>query len=253
MKLYSLDSVIRGALADKGYTMHWYLQFLTYGVDSLRQLNMDVMQDVKTVRIAVNAYKAAYLPTDYVDYVKVGNEIGQYMNPFGEKKDTFVRLNNFDASGNKIAYGDIDSSNGIVPNNWEGFWYTNYINDKGEHLGRIFNNIPGFRNSFVILRERNEIQLDVSYTGNTITMEYISDGLSVNATNSVHPYAVDAIKAYIFWKSKEHNRRFPLGERQMAREEYYNQLRVLRSRLNSIDTNDIRRSLSRGYGPVIKN
>jgi hypothetical protein len=77
--------------------------------------------------------------------------------------------------------------------------------------------------------------------------------LSVDASNSVHPYAVDAIKAYIFWKQKEHGRQYNVGEKQYAKEEYYNQLRILRARMNNIDVIDIRRSLSRSYGPVIKN
>jgi hypothetical protein len=251
MNNYTLDNIVRGALADKQYPMHWYLQYLTYGVDALRNLNMDVMQDVKSVRLPVNDYHAAALPCDYVDYIRVGNELGEYINAWGEKRDSFNRLNKFDTSGNKINYGDIEATNGIMPNNWEGFWYTNYINDKGEHLGRIFNNLPSFRNSFVILRERDEIQF--SYAGTTITMDYISDGLSTDASNNVHPYAVDAIKAYIFWKHKEHGRQFGPAERREAKDEFYNQLRVLRARMNSIDVNDIRRSLARGYGAVIKN
>lgn len=253
MQLYTLDNIVRSALADKEYPMHWYLQFLTYGVDSLRQLNMDVMQNVKSVRLPVNSYYAATLPNDYVDYVRVGNELGEYINPFGEKRDSFNRLNKFDSQGNKISYADIEAVNSLMPNNWEGFWYTNYINDKGEHLGRIYNNQPSFRNAFVIIRERSEIQLDVSYTGTTITMDYISDGLSTDASNNVHPYAVDAIKAYIFWKQKEHGRQYNRADKKDAEDEYYNQLRVLKARMNGIDIIDIRRSLSRAYGPVIKN
>jgi hypothetical protein len=187
-----------------------------------------------------------------VDAIRVGNELGQYVLAWAEKEG-FNRLNNFDAQGNKIPYGDIEAANGILPNNWEGFWYTNYINDKGEHLGRIFNNKPSFRNSFQILRERNEIQLDVSYAGQFITMDYITDGISVDASNNVHPYAAASIEAYIIWKMKEHGRQYNISERQIAKDEFYNQLRILRARINAIDTIDIQRSLSRNYGPTIKN
>ena len=253
MTLYTLDNVVRGALAEKGYSMHWYLQYLTYGVDALRELNFDVLQNVKSVRLPINSYKAATLPNDFVDYVRVGNELGEYIYPWGEKRDSYNRLNKFDSQGNKVPYGDIEAQNGILPNNWEGFWYTNYINDKGEHLGRIFNNRPGFRESFVILRERNEIQLDISSVGKEIVMDYISDGTSLDASNSIHPYALATIKAYIFWKHKEHNRHYNLSERQVAKDEYYNQLRILRARMNTIDVLDIRRSLQAAYGPTIKN
>lgn len=252
MKITTLDKVVRGALADRQYPMHFYLQFMTYAVSCLRELNFDVLQSVKSVRLPINSYKAATLPVDYVDFIRVGNELGQYIYPWGEKKDSFNRLNKFDSQGNKIPYGDVEAANGILPNNWEGFWYTNYVNDKGEHLGRIYNNIPAFRESFVILRERGEIQLDVSYTGQFIVMDYISDGMSLSAANAVHPYAIETIKAYIFWKMKEHGRQYNMGEREMAKQEFYNQLRVLKARMNNIDTLDIRRSLQEAYGPVIK-
>lgn len=253
MTLYTLDNIVRGALADKQYPMHWYIQFLTYGVDAVRELHLDVLQSVKSVRIPINSYRAGFLPNDYVEYVRVGTEIGQYIMPWGEKRDSFNRLNKFDAQGNKINYGDIEAENGILPNNWEGFWYTNYVNDKGEHTGRIFNNRPAYRESFTILRERNEIQLDASYDGTEIVMDYISDGTSLDASNNIHPYAVAAIKAYIFWMHKMHGRQFGIGERRDAEDKYYNQLRILRARMNNISIQDIRRSLSSAYGATIKN
>jgi len=253
MRLTTLDKIVRSALSDRGYTMHWYLQFLSYAVNGLRELNFDVLQNIKSVRLPINSYKAATLPIDYVDYVRVGNEVGQYIYPWSEKDDSFNRLNKFDSQGNKISYGDVEATNGVLPNNWEGFWYTNYINDKGEHLGRIFNNRPGYRESFVIIRERGEIQLDVSYTGNEIVMDYISDGMLLTASNAIHPYAIEAIKAYIFWKQKENGRHFNITERQLAKDEFYNQLRVLKGRMNNMDTGDIIRSVREAYGPVIRN
>ena len=252
MKTYTLDNIVRSALLDKGYSMHWYLQFLKYGIDGLRMLNFDVLQNVKSVRLPVNSYKAVTLPCDFVDYIRIGDELGQYIMPWGEK-ESFNRLNKFDANGNKIAYGDIEAVNGLLPADWEGFWYTNYVNDKGEHLGRIFNNFSSFRNSFEIIRERNEMQLDTSYTGTEITMDYLTDGLTADASSAIHPYAIDAITSYIFWKMKEHSRQYNMGERAAAKEEFYNQLRLLKGRMNGMDVNQIRRSLAGGYGPVIRN
>lgn len=252
MKLYTLDNLVRSALMDRGYPMHWYLQFLKYGIDAVRMLNFDVIQNVKSVRLTVNSYGACTLPCDFVDYIRVGVENGEYITPFGEK-DSFNRLNKYDSNGNKVKYGDIEASSGILPADWEGFWYTNYTNDKGEHLGRIFNNFSTFRDSFQVVRERNEIQLDVSYTGSTITMDYITDGLTSDSTTAIHPYAHDCIVAYIFWKMKEHGRQYNMSERELAKGEFYNQLRLLKGRMNNIDINMIRRSLAKGYGPVIKN
>ena len=253
MKTYTLDNVVRNALSEKQYPMHFYLQFLQFAIDAMRELSFDVLKNAKSVRLAVNSYKAAKLPCDYVDYIRVGTESGQYLIPMGEKRDSYNRLNKVDSSGVKIPYGDIEASSGFLPNNWEGFWYTNYINDKGEHLGRIFNNFPSYRESFVILRERDEIQFDVSVAGTSVTMDYISDGMSTDSCSMVHPYAMDTIKKYIFWRYKESGRHYNLNERQIAKQEYYNAERILRARMNSVDVIDIQRVMRRSYGPTIKN
>lgn len=252
MKTYTLDNLVREVLSERGYTLHWYMQFLQYGITGLRELNFDVLQTMKSVRLPVNSYKAVKLPCDFVDVVRLGNESGQYIYPWVQK-GTFNRLNKLDSSGNKVAYGDIQAQNGILPNNWEGFWYTNYINDKGEHLGRIFNNFPSYRESFTVLRERDEIQLDVSIEGSEIVLDYITDGLTTDSTNAIHPYAADTLKKWIVFNYKKNGRQYPLQERQLAEQEYYNALRVLRARMNSIDIEDIMRVIRRSYGPTIKN
>lgn len=253
MKTYSLDKVVRNALSEKQYPMHFYLQFLQYGIDCFRELNFDVLRNVKSVRLNINSYKSAKLPCDYVDYIRVGTESGQYIIPWGEKENSFNRLNKVDSSGVKIAYSDVEAASGLLPNNWEGFWYTNYINDKGEHLGRIFNNYPAHREAFVVLRERDEIQFDTGIVGSTVTMDYVSDGMIVDACNAVHPYAMDTVKKYIFWRYKEAGRHYSLQERQLCKQEYYNAERILRARMNSVDTMDIHRVMKRSYGPTIKN
>lgn len=251
MRNYTLDNIVRGALMDSGYPIHWYIEFLNYGTSAVRELNYDVLQNIKSIRLSVNSYKAAKLPCDFVDYTRVGTEDGQYINPWAEKRSSFNRLNKFE-DGNKVAYGNVEYDNYILPNNYETFWYSTYTNWYGEHLGRIFNHIDQNRNSFVILRERGEIQLDQSFSGDEITMDYVSDGLTTDASNLIHPYAVETIKAYIQWKRREHGRHYNRQESELAKQEYYNQLRMLRARMNNIDVQEIKRSLRRYTIPTIK-
>ncbi len=248
----SLDGIVRSVLSDKMYPMHWYIQFLGYAITCLRELEFDTMRNVKSKRITVNDYKAGQLPCDFVDYIRVGSELGQYLDPWVEKQ-TLNRLNFFDASGQKTSASDVESINGILPDNFEGFWATNYINDKGEHKGRIFSHRPSFRNSFLIIRERGQIQLDVGYTGTTITMDYITNGISVDASNNVHPYAINTIKYYIDWQMKKHGRQYSDSTRQLAKDEFYNELRLLRGRISGLDYQQIVASMAGGYSASIKN
>lgn len=251
MKVYTLDNVVRNALSERGYPLHFYLQFLQYGIDALRELNFDTLQNVKSVRLNVNSYKAVTLPCDFVDIVRIGNELGQYVNPLGVK-DSYNRLNQFNDAGDKVPYSNVEGDFGI-PYDWQGFWGTTYLNSYGEFEGRAFNNVPTYTNSYQLLRERNEIQLDINYTSATVTLDYITDGVSTDASNAVHPYALDTIKKYIIYRMKESGRQYNLSERAVAKDDYYNALRVLRARLNDVDTMEIRRSLSRAYNAAIKN
>ncbi len=250
MTNYTLDKIVRNALSERGYTVHWYLQFLQYGIDGHRELQFDVLKNVKSVKLPVNSYKAITLPCDFVDVIRFGEAFGQYVQPYGKK--SYNRLNNFDANGNKIPYSDIEEDYG-TPYDWQGFWGTTYLNSYGEFEGRVFNNVPSFQNSYEVLRERNEIQLDVTCTAEYMILDYLTDGTTTDATTTIHPYAMDAIKKYIFWRHKENGRQYNLSERSVAKDEYYNALRILRARMASVDTIDIKRSLARGYNAAIKN
>lgn len=252
MKGYTLDKIVRQALAARGYSMHFYLQFLTYGVDALRELNFDVLQSVKSARLPVNSYKAAPIPCDYVDFIRIGNELGQYIDPWAENQG-FNRLNKFDANGAKIPFPNVEGNNEYIPSFVDGTGIGNYANSRGEMLGRVFNARPSFKHSFLIVRERDEIQLDTDYSGLEITLDYITDGTSIDASNAIHPYAIEAIKSYIFWKMKENGRHYGIQERREAKDEFYNQLRILKGRMNSMGANDVIRSLAKYYGPTVKN
>ncbi len=253
MKSNTIDQIVRSALSDCGYPIHWYVDFLGYAIECLRELEFDTMRSVKSKRITINqTTKAGQLPCDYVDHIRVGSELGQYLDPYVEK-DTLNRLKKYDSNGQVTGYSDVESINGILPDNFEGFWATNYINDKGEHKGRIFSHKPAFRNCFLVIRERNQIQLDIGYIGTTITMDYITNGLTIDASNSVHPYAIKTIKEYCFWQYKRHNRKYNNQDRELAKQEFYNHLRILRGRLNPMGDQEIIASIASGYGASIKN
>jgi hypothetical protein len=251
MKTYTIDNIVRQTLTDRGYTMHWYLQFLNYAINALRELNFDTLQNVKSVRMPVDSIGALKLPCDYVDFIRIGNELGEFIDPYVQR-EAFNNMYRFDENGNKTKYDNIDAASGYFPANYDGLFYSNYANDKGELTGRIFNGQPSLRHSFKVIKERNEIQLDITFAKSTIALDYITDGTSVDASNAVHPYAINTIKAYIVWQMKEHNRYYNLSERETSKNIYYNELRILRGRLNSMDDVDIRRSLAVAYGPTIK-
>lgn len=238
MQFETLDHVVCSSLASRGYTEHWYAQFLHYACNCLRQLEFDVLRNIKSSRITVSATNTAALPSDFVDYVKVGTEYGIFLTLMPED-DSFMRL----------AYLNDDDAEENYPNVQDtgGDYYSDLIaensNSHGEHVGRKWGHRQEFTTSFKLIRERNLIVLHPSFEADEIILEYISDGLTLSETNSVHVYALPTIEAYIMWQQALHNRSHGLGERAELERIYYNELRKLRARMNPDTVMDIYKSL----------
>lgn len=235
MREYSLDNIVRKFLQQEGLTIHDYVECLSLATDCMRELNFDTMRTVKTQKLPVNSYKAVALPTDFVDWIKVGYAKGQYVVEMSQDS-RLNRMNNLDSNGQKIVYDTVDTDEAINYSllDVEATYY-NY-------------NVAETSNSFKILRERGEIQLDNRSDAEYVILDYIGDGLDTNAETQVNPQAVSTINAYVAWKRSpnRHNVQSPEGFN------FYNSHRILRSRLNDISLLDIVRSKQKGYTQVIK-
>jgi hypothetical protein len=251
--------IARSMLLQKNYPIHWYVDFLKYSSDCLRELSFDVIKTINSAKLPVNSYKAITLPCDYVDWVKVGYATGQWDHPLAQ--GAINRLNNFDSNGVKIPYEDTmpDGSfaelRGTVA-------YTASITALGEHVGGVYNHNPGRSiGTFREIRERNEIQLDNDFPYEYIILDYISDGStcscgcgceSDNATQ-VHPYAMATIEAYADWKHKHFNRYYNQGDVYYAEQNFIKQCRILRARMDPLTRWDVVHAARQGYSGTYKN
>jgi hypothetical protein len=239
-------------LLQKQLPMHWYLQFLKYAADGLREETFDSLKIIKTSRIDIdpNTFTAP-IPCDYVDWVKVGVENGQFIVPLAEQKG-INRLSKYDSEGQRTLFGN--------PGGGENALWSDYttvcFNDAGEFLGRQFGlGGSNLANTFKELPERGEFQLheQLVATNDQIVLEYISDGTCPDNATQITPYAQKCLEAYIDWQYKKHSRSYGLGDEQVAEREFYNQRRKLRGRLNKISPSDLKRILNKNYRGSIKN
>ena len=254
MYLVTIDSIVRSALISQGLSIHYYYQFFHYAHKCFRELLMDTLKTVQVVELTVTPGNSVKVPNDFIDWIKVGYKRGQFVKELGQR-DTLARVPNRDANGNEISYPDIDRSVGKYADVWSGYYLFVNGNDNGEHLGKIYGHGNGtMENSFKFIPERKEIRLDVSFQpGDKIILEYVGYGLTPNTTTSVTPYAQDTIENYIIWKYKSSLRTLPAVEKQLAQQEFYNSLRILRGRLNEATITDIVRASRKYYRATIKN
>lgn len=237
MTSVSLDSIVKNVLLKRGYPLHWYMQFLVYAADCLRELTFDDLRVVNTKILPVDqTINAANLPDDYQDYVLVGLMVGQRirplvptstLNPLVSQSSTFEEQEWSDNSAStdsgqaQLYYGNVPFAQ----------WYTVHYNSFGENIGRFFGYGAGYQeDNFQIVKERNQIQLDQYMYAENIILQYISDGTNADAATNIDPYAISTIKSFIVFQMKAHNRNYSMGEVQLAEQDYIKERKILRAR-----------------------
>jgi hypothetical protein len=250
MTTASLDFIVKNYLLKKGYPLHWYMQFMVYAADCLREITFDDLRVINTKILPVNqTINAAELPEDYQDYVTVGVMIGQRIRPL-VPTTTLNPLISLDVNQN---YAEQEWTNNVTePGSNENQlyygalpyaqWFTVHYNDYGENIGRFFGLGAGYQeDTFQVFKERNQIQLDQKFYVENIVLQYVSDGQSADAASQVDPYAIRTIQAYIEYQMKAHNRTYNMGERQLAENYYIKERKILRARKSDWSVEKIKR------------
>lgn len=254
MTFTSLDTITRSVLLQKGLSLHWYVQFLKYAADAVRELSFDSMRAISTVTLTIDQRTfAANLPCDYIDWIKIGVPQGQFVQPLVQRL-TINRLTNFTAQGQPTTYGDAQTVNMDFPF-WPGYWMFQNIDDLGENVGRLYGYNTAFtNNTFKVIPERGQIQFAETLANTVCVLEYISSAGALSNTTKIDPLCQAVVEAYIDWKYKLHaGRRFSEGEALAAMNLYKIELRRFRARKSDITPWDIRQAVYRTYMQAPKN
>lgn len=268
MKLVSLDNIVRSALTTSGLPIHYYYIFLHNGIRCLRELNLDIMRNIIPVLLPVDNAGQVTLPKDYVDFVRIGYEWGQFVAPM-QQEGSINRLPYYNSSGQIVKYPS--AMNQSTSTNQQFFtsdvfnivgygyywYYLNNYNNYGEDMDGYYGLRNGFQNNtFKVIPERGIIQLNQATNVTKLYLEYISDGFNTTTCNCgtmVNLYAYDVIEKYIIWKVNQHNMpKTRLGQIDEMKNDYDNAIRILRSRMNPITKIDILSAFRKGYQQTIK-
>lgn len=253
MTVTSLDQIVRNFIMKRSYTIHWWVEFMVYAKECLRELALDDLKIINTKLLTVGDQNQADLPSDYVDYVEVGVQVGQNVKPLVET-DKINPLVNRDSSFNPINYNE-NTENITDPQPFYGAlspfsWNQVSWNEYGEFTGRMFGMGAGVQDDvFSVFPERNQIQLTENLSVDHILLRYISSGMSVDAASQITPYAYQTISTYIMWQMKENTRTYSEGEKERAKQEHISQRQILRARVSDLNEEVLTRLLQKAnYG-----
>jgi len=199
----------------------------------IRDLGFDIMKRIKAANLNVSATNTVTLPADYVDLLKIGivGEDG-LVYVFGENKNKNLLANNAgDLPDYLLGYSD--------------FIYRNFVNSTTD--GRLYGYGGGhYSGEYRINLGENRIELTLGTGTDTVYIEYIADeALAENP--SVHVYAEQAIRAYIYYHLVERKSNVPAVEKARARQEYYNERRLANARLKSFSKEEALKTIRKNF------
>jgi len=183
----------------------------------IREMGFDILKRIKAANLAVSATNTVTLPADYVDLVTIG-VVGEdgLVYVFGENKNKNLLANNSgDLPDYILGYSD--------------FIYRNFVNSTTD--GRLYGYGGGhYSGEYRINIEEDRIELTLGTGVAEIYIEYIADE-ALAANPSVHAYAEQAVRSYIYYKLIDRKSNVPAVEKARARQEYYNERRLANARL----------------------
>lgn len=230
----TLGELVKEYLLERGESLNKFVPTLARGVSGFRELNMDVSAVPKIDSLEIDTtLDFITLPNDYVQYVRVGIVgPGGIIYPLGKNDSIALPRQRDDC-------GDLERD---TENNTGGYWawgwdgYADNYRD-GQATGRMFglgggNNVNGY---YRIDREQKRMYLQNVLSGTThIVLEYIADIQTTSDGNfEIHPFIVETIKAWIFWRESYYNPRAGTGATAYAEKIYHAAWRRARARFNT--------------------
>lgn len=229
----------------------------------IREFGFDMMNRVKSLKLSVNSSTDTVdLPDDYVDMIKIG-VVGSdgIVYVLGENKNINISQKyNTDSNDNPIdsdndgVYDRVDSkgatsgtnsSTSNIDDGFEDYVFRNYV--YGGIEGRLYGVGGGqYEGGYRINLDQNRIEMQTSNNITEVVVEYIADeARSVDPT--VHIYLEEALRSYIYFKIVERKSSVPLGEKQRARSEYYNERRKANSRMKAFSKEEALKTIRKNF------
>jgi|SRR5210317_165473 hypothetical protein len=248
----TMDSIVRTVLVEMNLPIHSYFRAASIGIRTMRDLNLGTLPYVKTVRLTVDEFRECDIPSDLVDWIKVGVEKGKEIVPMGENK-SYNRLPNLDDADAQISYDEPSGHTISINSSFNNYTFGRSVNDYGEINGKMFGLGNAHRaDEFKFIPERSKILVGGNRSENDILyLEYVAydksqfyTGIPVVAT----PYIEQSIR----FNFARYDRTGRLGDTNREQQILSNEKRKLRAALTKIDTDSMLRLFRSNYKQSIK-
>lgn len=247
-----MDALVRTVLMELNLPIHFYFRAATIGIRTVRDINLGTLPYVKTVRLTVDEFNECTIPSDLVDWIRVGVQKGAEIVPMGENK-SYNRLPNLDDTDTQISYNEPAGHTVSINSSFNNYTFGRSINDYGEISGKMFGLGGGTRSDeFKFFPERNKILVGGNRTENSIVyLEYVAYDTSQFYTG-IPVVAAPFIEQSIKFNFARYDRTGRLGDISREQQILSVEKTKLKAALKSIDKESMLRLFRANYKQSIK-
>lgn len=204
------------------YTTHREEKYLQYIIMGYREMNMKGQTNVATVTLTMNSVLNSILPSDYVDWIKVGVRYRGKLLTLSVNEDLLME-DRYDECGDEFSYaleslGQCDSLESV----YERFggawgWVDHYR--AGNYVGELYGAGGGFNSLgyFNVKKELGLIQFTPEVPRTDIEMEYVSDASKVNISTIIPTELAEVLRQYCHWQLEEFKNKENTNESRVER------------------------------------
>lgn len=215
----TLESIVQDYLTEGELPNHKYFKVWHLAYRGMEQLGLDAFYKIQTVKLPVNSNYTAVLPSDYVNWTKVGvlNDNGEIIPLYqNDKMTTFA-----DLSSTRLEQTQDNTLWDWDVNNWNNYW-------NGQAFINIYGTPSGapFVGSFKIDNENGVMLLDEKFKYDYVMIEYVA------SPQQGQEYYVpvqfrEALIAWLWWKDKRaaNTNRGQVGLSRDAKNDFFNERR----------------------------
>ncbi|GAI79610.1 unnamed protein product, partial [marine sediment metagenome] len=219
-----------------------YPRFLTLAINGLKDLSMDLKNSVKEVILPVNSNDTVTLPSDFISYIVIGTDDGGTITSLGMNNNLAPRGD--DDCGNMLSAADNENTEGSFFN-YNG---SSHFSKDGQFNGRDYGAGGGGSSNGVykVYKDAGYIALSGASASN-IVLRYLGAVDKVDGEFQVDEFAVESLKAWIYWKYVQRSRSYSMSEKQMAEMTYYREKKKSEKRFNRFNIVEFVNAYQSGY------
>jgi hypothetical protein len=218
----------------------------------LRELTAQAAKDILAFEVTVGTSLVVTLPQDYVNYVRVSvvtldPQTGSFrLHPL----DTNHNINIADGYLQDNDYFLLFDHNGEIlradDTSGYAFPYTKYAFDECGGQSNLDTAKLSRYGEFTVDERRGKLLLSSELADRQIVVEYVSDGLQANLSESeitIHKHIVPALKDWIYYACIAYKRNVPANEKKRALDRYKTSMHEAKLKRADFDLLQIARAL----------